>query len=220
MITTDKKAAKFLELVKPHPCYGGLDLAAVSDLTAFGLVWPVGDVVYGYSWFWMPEDDLAERVKGDNVPYDKWAKDGYVELTPGPVTDWRFVVARIKELCKEFDVRSIGFDKYGARDTASDLLEEGITMVDMGQGFLPMSAPSKRLQSLVLERKFIHTGHPVLRWNVDCCTVAQDAAGNIKPVKPERLKTSKRIDGVVGLIMAIGRATEDGNLGVPSAEVW
>ncbi len=32
-----------------------------------------------------------------------------------------------------------------------------------------------------------------------------DPAGNIKPVKPDRNRGSKRIDGIVAEIMAIGR---------------
>jgi phage terminase large subunit-like protein len=66
-----------------------------------------------------------------------------------------------------------------------------------------MNAPCRRLHELVLSRRLVHTGHPVLRWNVDCCAVAQDPAGNIKPVKPDRQRGSKRIDGVVAAVMAI-----------------
>lgn len=209
-----------LERVRPHPCYGGLDLAAVSDLCAFALAWPVETYVYAHAWFWLPEDGLAERVKHDNVPYDHWAKEGFLELTPGSVTDWRYVTSRIKQLSSEFDIRNIGFDRYGARDTVADLVEAGIEVEDVGQGYLDMNAPSKRLQELVLSRKLIHSGHPILRWNVDCTTVAQDPAGNIKPVKPERHRGSKRIDGVVALIMAISRAAEDNTLPLPKAEIW
>jgi phage terminase large subunit-like protein len=50
----------------------------------------------------------------------------------------------------------------------------------------------------------------VLRWMADCMTVKQDVNGNVRPVKPERIKSSKRIDGMVALIMAMSRPmTED-----------
>jgi len=195
----------FLEKLRPHPCFGGLDLAAVNDLTAFVLAWQLGTLVYTYPWFFLPGDGLADRSKRDNVPYDAWSKAGYIELTPGSVTDWRYVTDRIKQLAKLFKIRQVAFDRYGARDTVADLMEAGIEVADTGQGFVSMNAPSKGLQELVLSRRLIHTGHPVLRWNVDCTTVDQDAAGNIKPVKPKRQKGSKRIDGVVALIMAISR---------------
>lgn len=201
--TTEPVGRLFLEKLKPHPCYAGLDLASVADLTAFVLVWPVKQYSYAYPWFFLPADDLAERSKHDNVPYVEWAKQGYLELTPGAVTDWRFVTARIKQLARIFKLKQIGFDRYGARDTVSDLMEVGIDVADTGQGFISMNAPSRRLEELVLSKHLVHTGHPILRWNLDCTTVDQDASANIKPVKPNRQKGSKRIDGIVALIMAI-----------------
>lgn len=195
----------FLSKLRSRPCCGGLDLAAVYDLTAFVLAWPIEDRVAIYPWFFIPEDGLAERVRRDNVPYDRWVKDGLVEATPGAVTDWRFVTARIKQLAHEFDIVKIGFDRQGARDVVSDLNDaHGAEWCeDIGQGYASMSAPSKRLQELVLSRRLIHSGHPVLRWNVDCTAVSQDPAGNIKPVKPDRQRGSKRIDGVVATVMAM-----------------
>lgn len=195
-----------LERVREYPCYGGLDLAAVSDLTAFVLVWPIEDKVYVHPWFWIPREGLAERTRRDNVPYAEWARKGFIELTPGDVTDWRFVTERIKQLAAEYSVRQIGFDRYGARDTVADLMEAGIEVTEIGQGFISLSAPSRRLEQLVLARNLVHSGHPVLRWNCDCTTVAQDPAGNIKPVKPDRQKSTKRIDGMVALVMALGTA--------------
>ena len=203
MITKDPIGARMLARLKRRPCYGGLDLAAVNDLTAFVLAWPVLDFVYLYPWFWIPADNLAERSRRDNVRYDVWAEQGLIELTPGNVTDWRYVTTRIKQLAEIFDIRQIGFDRYGARDTVSDLMEAGLDVADIGQGYVSMNAPARRLQQLVLSRHLVHTGHPVLRWNVDCTTVTQDPAGNIKPVKPDRQRGSKRIDGVVASIMAL-----------------
>jgi phage terminase large subunit-like protein len=195
----------FLERLRPYSCYGGLDLAAVSDLTAFVLTWPIDVHVYVYPWFFLPEEGIAERSKQDNVRYDLWAEQGFLELTPGVVTDWRYVTTRIKQLAAIFDIRQVAFDRYGARDTVADLMEEGIEVVDVGQGFVSMNAPTKAVESLVLSRRLVHTGHPILRWNIDCATLDQDASGNVKPVKPHRLKSNKRIDGVVALAMSVSR---------------
>jgi len=205
LITGDRGALAFLDYLKPFPCYGGLDLAAVSDLTALVLAWPLGDRVAVYAWYWIPGDDLAERSKRDDVTYGAWSKAGHVELTPGSVTDWRYVTSRIKQLARVFKIREIGFDRCGARDTVADLMESRIEVVDVGQSFISMNAPCKALEGVVLSKRLIHTGHPVLRWNLDCTTVDQDAAGNIKPVKPNRQKGSKRIDGIVALVMALSR---------------
>jgi phage terminase large subunit-like protein len=66
-----------------------------------------------------------------------------------------------------------------------------------------MSPPTKELMKLTLEEKIAHGGHPVLRWMMDNIFVRTDPAGNIKPDKE---KSTERIDGAVATIMALDRA--------------
>ena len=84
----------------------------------------------------------------------------------------------------------------------------GFTLVQFGQGFKDMSPPTKELMKLTLERKLLHNGHPVLRWNMDNIFIRRDPAGNIKPDKE---KSTEKIDGAVALIMALDRAVRCGN---------
>lgn len=194
-----------LEALADVPCYGGLDLASTRDLTAFSLAWPMeDDTVRTHTWFFIAADNLRERSTRDGVMYDAWVRDGHVIATPGAVTDWRFVTAFVKDLATRFDIRMIAFDRYGARDTAAELQDEGLNVVDFGQGFISMNAPSKRLEELVYTRTITHPGSPVMRWNFACCSVIEDAAGNIKPVKSSGSNSNQRIDGVVSLVMAAG----------------
>jgi phage terminase large subunit-like protein len=67
-----------------------------------------------------------------------------------------------------------------------------------------MTAPSKELERLVLAGKIRHGGHPLLRWAASNVVVQTDPAGNIKPSKD---KSTERIDPIVALVMALGRAT-------------
>ena len=71
-----------------------------------------------------------------------------------------------------------------------------------------MSPPTKELMKLVLEEKISHGGHPVLRWMMDNIYVRTDPSGNIKPDKE---KTTEKIDGAVATIMALDRAIRLGN---------
>ena len=197
-------------------CYGGLDLAAKRDLTAFALMWRFDQLHYVHCWFWLPEKNLKERVQRDNVRYDLWAEAGHLELTPGPVTDWRYVTERIKQIAKKYRVVEIAYDRYGARDTSGDLIDAGLTLVEFAQGPLSFNAPCRRFEELVLRREIVHNGNPLLRWNVDCCTVRADANENLRPDKPDRLRSSKRVDGVVATLMALGRVMH----AQEPAQVW
>ena len=80
------------------------------------------------------------------------------------------------------------------------------TPVEVPQNFRHLSEATKELQSAAMQGNLRHGGHPVLRWMADCMTVKQDSNGNVRPVKPDRLKNSKRIDGIVAAVMAISRA--------------
>ena len=84
----------------------------------------------------------------------------------------------------------------------------GFTVVPFGQGFKDMSPPTKELMKLVLEKRVAHGGHPVLRWMMDNVFIRKDPAGNIKPDKE---KSTEKIDGAVAMIMALDRAIRCGN---------
>ena len=84
----------------------------------------------------------------------------------------------------------------------------GFTVVPFGQGFKDMSPPTKELMKLVLEQKIAHGGHPVLRWMMDNIFIRTDPAGNIKPDKE---KSTGKIDGAVATIMALDRVIRCGN---------
>lgn len=193
-----------LEHLAGRACYGGLDLSATIDLTAFVLNFPVEDRFALVPYFFVPGEGLVERERRDRVPYRAWAERGLLEITPGPTTDYRYVVGRVLEAAKRFRLKIVGYDRWGAADLVTQLEQNGLEVARFGQGYSSMSAPTKRLQELVLQRRIMHGGHPVLRWNAECTTVASDPSGNIKPVKADRLKSSRRIDGIVAAIMALG----------------
>jgi len=188
-------------------CYAGLDLSSTTDVSALVLVFP--DDEDGYDvlpFFWLPDADLRERILRDKVPYDTWRDNDYINLTEGNVIHYGEIKAKIHQLSEVFNIQEIAYDRWGASKLVQDLEDEGFPIVPFGQGYASMNAPTQELLKLILEGKMRHGGHPVLRWMADCVTVRQDPAGNIKPVKPDRRKTGKRIDGIVSLIMALDRA--------------
>ena len=191
-------------------CYGGLDLSSSIDITAFVLVFPPRDDTEKYvflPYFWIPEENMVRRVRRDHVPYDVWEKQGVLETTEGDVIHYGFIENFIDNLGKKFRIKEIAFDRWGAVQMVQNLEGLGFTVVPFGQGFKDMSPPSKRLMELVLERNVAHGGHPVLRWMMDNIFVRTDPAGNIKPDKE---KSTEKIDGAVAAIMALDRAVRHG----------
>ena len=98
-------------------------------------------------------------------------------------------------------MRSIAFDRWNSSQTIIDLQNEGLTFTPFGQGYGSMSAPTKEFEKLVLAGKVEHFGNPVLRWMLASTVVMTDPAGNIKP---DKAKSSQKIDGIVASIMGLG----------------
>jgi phage terminase large subunit-like protein len=191
------------------PCFGGLDLASVRDLTAFALCWPYQGKVYYRAWGYIPEQAARGKSLSDGVRYDLWADDGHVRLTPGNVVDWRHVVAHITDLARVYNIKAIAYDRWGARDTAQQLMDAGIKVVEFGQGYGSMSPASKRFEALIHERNLVHDGNPLFRWCVDCTEISTDPAGNIKPIHSDRRRESTRNDLVIAAVMATGICVQD-----------
>ena len=163
-------------------------------------------------WRWLPEATLAERARTDHVPYQACREQGRVHATAGNVSD--VVREDIRALAEQYAIREIAFDRWGATQLSTQLQQDGATMVAMGQGSGSPAVPTRELERLVIEGALIHAGQPVLRWMVSNAAVEQDAAGNRKPSKR---KSTGRIDGLVSLCMALGRATVASPGEVPSA---
>ena len=193
-------------------CYGGLDLSRTMDITAFGLVFPptAEDEPYrALMRFWLPGDDLMERVRRDQVPYDAWVRMGVLTLTPGNVVDYDFLVAEIQRLHEQYQIIEVAYDRWGAALVTQRLQEIGGDewVVPFGQGFASMSPPMKELGNLVASNRMAHGNNPVLTWMADNLVATEDAAGNIKP---DKNKSRQKIDGMVALIMGLDRATRGG----------
>lgn len=194
------------EKLRGRECYGGLDLSSTNDITAFVLVFPPtanDDKYYVLPYFWIPEENLSLRVRRDHVPYDIWKKQGFLNTTEGNVIHYAFIEKFIEELGKKFNIKEIAFDRWGAVQMVQNIEGLGFTVVPFGQGYKDMSPPTKELMKLTLEQKIAHGGHPALSWMMDNIYVRTDPAGNIKPDKE---KSTEKIDGAVALIMALDRS--------------
>jgi phage terminase large subunit-like protein len=193
--------------LRGRSCFGGLDLGRVNDLSSLALVFPPPspDEPTKVIWrHWCPKDDITVRAKRDRAPYDVWVRDGRLIATGGNATDFSFITAEIVELASIYDIREIAYDRTFAGEIVQDCMAEGLTMVPFGQGFLSMGAPTAEIHRKLLAGELQHGGDPVARWAAGNVTVSTDPAGNIKP---DKQRSTERIDPIVALIMADGRAS-------------
>jgi phage terminase large subunit-like protein len=189
-----------------QPCYAGLDLATTKDLTAFVLYFPETHAVLPF--FWVPGDNARLRERRDHVEYETWGRQGYINLTPGTIVEYPLVRARIRELAELYDIQEIAYDPWNARETALALQDkDGFEMVEFRQGWKTMNEPMKRLEALVLSGELAHGHHPVLDWNAGNVCVKVDESENIRP---DKKRSTEKIDGIVALAMAIGLSISGG----------
>ena len=184
--------------------YAGLDLSSVNDLTALVLVSNNGDV---HCRFWLPETGLIEKSRADRVPYDLWAKDGYLITTPGRSIEYEFIAHELRDIFDMCDVKQLAFDRYNMKFLKPWLEKAGFTeeelekFVEFGQGFVSMSPAIRELESKLLQSQLKHGNHPVLTMCAANAITVNDPAGNRKFTKQ---KASGRIDGMQALAQAIG----------------
>ena len=188
-------------------CYGGLDLSAVADLTAWVMVFPHEDdtdAVDVLARFWAPESRIVENSHTYWAQYRAWADAGALMVTPGNAVDYATVKAAVLEDASRFQLDSVNVDRlFQGYQLSMELADEGLSIFGMGQGFLSMAIPMKDFERRLLTKKIHHGNNPVLRWMANNVAVKLDAAGNLKPDKAE---SQGRIDGIVALVMALDRA--------------
>lgn len=200
-------------------CWAGLDLSKTRDMTALVLVFR-GDEPETFRllpYFWLPEE-TAQKYN-HLAPFKAWGAAGLIELTPGGVLDYGFVRARFRQIAKQFNVRELAYDKTYAEETTQALeqgvmddkghvIEEGtgVTRYVFAQNAMTFASPTADFERLIIAGKLLHSGHPVLTWQVGHTRVKVDANTNKRPVKPSP-DDYRKIDGVVAGIMGLARAT-------------
>ena len=188
--------------------WGGLDLSAVSDFTAWA-VWvePVrpGAQLDLLCRFWIPGDRLETLEKNLLVPVRQWVNDGWITATEGDVVDYSAVKAAVIGDMKHLSMQRVSYDRMFAGPLVQDLAEEidAKALIPVAQTYLGLSPACKELERLLGNEAFRHGGNPVLRWMASVVEVRNDGLDNIRPVKPDRHKSSRRIDGIQAAVTGL-----------------
>jgi phage terminase large subunit-like protein len=195
-----------LSVLESEPVWVGVDLSSTQDLTALVLAAQKDGVWHIKPLFFIPGFGLAERARRDRVPYDVWAREEFIVLVPGKAVEEDFVAQFVVPVLRELKVQSVAYDRYHMPALMRAFARIGYEppfAEDFGQSYKTQSPAIKVVETLLLEGRIRHGGHPVLQMCALNARVQTDEMGNRRLVKG---KSTGRIDGMIALVNAIGAA--------------
>jgi phage terminase large subunit-like protein len=190
--------------LRARMCFAGLDLASTIDLASYALDFPDGEGGHDVLWrAFAPESAITQLDRRTGGRASVWRADGLLTVTEGNVIDYEAIKVALRTDAETYDLREVAFDRWGATQLASELIEEGFPLVQVGQGFASMSGPTKEFLRLVAAGLYRHGGNPLIRWQAANLVTRTDPGGN---VKPDKSKSTDKIDSIVAGVMALDRA--------------
>jgi phage terminase large subunit-like protein len=195
-----------LERLRQHPCQGGLDLSATTDLTSFRLVWHVEGAIYTHAWRWVPAAAVRRRTQRGLIPYAGWVLKGYLIESGTEAIDYKPIEDKIIEVNETFNLVSVGYDGWNASQTVQRLRAANVTMEQFIQGPKSYHPAMQALEVAYLNGKLVHGNDPILNWNASNMVARQDANLNNAP---DKKRATEKIDDFCALLMAEGRAIAD-----------
>jgi len=189
------------EVLMGSECYAAVDLSTKWDLTCFGLLFPPTperDSFIFKAKYYCPQEGATFRAKKDGVPYLDWAKDKYLYLTEGNVTDFNAVQLDIQEAMQNYSVQKVYYDPWQSTQFASELFADGVPMEQFRQTVVNYNEPIREMEALISKGQIWHGGDPVLRWMAGNITLKTNHTGLVMFDKD---KSQEKIDGMVVLAM-------------------
>lgn len=197
-------------------CYGGLDLSATTDLTAFVLIFPPQEGLETWVMLpqaWRPLAGVLEAEKRDGVPYRDWERAGFLTLCPGDMIDYTMVENAVYEAAGAYDLQLLGLDPALSRTLVQRLMRNvndagqpkpAVSCIDIPQGIMHMSPPTKDLERLIRGRQMLHVHNTCARWCFGNARCYVDGNENMKLMKD---RSVGRIDIAVAWVIALATAT-------------
>lgn len=197
---TIAKCMKSVDLEEYRGCvaYLGVDLSSVGDFTALSCLIPYKDKFIFKNWTFLPEETITNHQNKEL--YDKFVKEGSMVITPGNVTDYDYLIGKIKELSQTLIVQGVFYDSWNASFFTIKCTEEGYNMVPVSQSIGSFNAPTKELEKLIKDGKVIIDKSSNVLWQYGNVELKIDHNGNQKPSKGSY---TKKIDSVIAMIMCV-----------------
>lgn len=195
-----KSMQKFdLEQFRNEFCYVSFDLASVNDLTCLGCMVPYEDKFYIKLKYYLPHDSIKGNPNEERLK--RWAKDGYLTVTEGNVTDYDYVIRDIDSIQVITPIIKIAYDQWNSQSTAIELTAKGLPLQPYSQSLQSMNLPTKTLENMILSGKIVFDKNPITAWCFENAKTKYDSLDNVRIIKNSY---TQKIDGAITSIMLMG----------------
>ena len=184
-------------------CFVGIDLASVSDLTAFSVMIQKEDIYYFKTFYYLPQTALDGNSNSEL--YKEWHRKGYITITPGNVTDYDYVLKDLMKVASVVPIEKIAYDSYNATQFAINATEQGLPLVPFSQALWSFNRPTKDFERLIKSKKVVIDNNEITRYCFANVSLKWDHNDNCKPIKQEAMQ---KIDGVISILEALGISYE------------
>lgn len=182
-----------------YQAYVGVDLAAVSDLTAVSMMIPTEDKFVFKTWYYLPQSALVDNSNSEL--YKKWQRQGLLKITKGNVTDYDVITTDIMKLGEVIPIQSIAYDTWNSTSWAIQMTELGQPLEPFSQSLGNFNRPTKEIERLIKSDKVVIDDNEVTRFCFGNVVLKHDWNDNVKPTKEEN---QQKIDGVISMVEALG----------------
>jgi phage terminase large subunit-like protein len=182
------------------PCTVGLDLASKVDLAAAVFLFrkPSGGFA-AFARCYAPEKTIETEATGN---YAKWERAGRLIATDGDMIDHAAILDDLIAASKRYTIESIAYDPAQATMLVTEMMKQGLPVVEFRHTVLTMSEPMKEVEALIRSEKIAHDNDECFAWQIGNVVGKEDAKDNVYPRKE---RPENKIDAAVALIMAMGR---------------
>lgn len=191
----------------------GVDLGGRDDLAAFALVarFETGEFtqvdehapevpIYRYearTWQYISTDttrDITQR------PFADFIENDLIRTTRFPTNELERDLLRE---CQRYRCYDVAYDPYNSQSTAERLETEGLEPASMTQSCRYQNEPIQELRACIADGRFLHDGNSCLKWMIGNAVLVHDRQDR---VMFDKKASAEKIDGVVAMTMALGRA--------------
>ncbi len=184
---------------KDDSCYIGVDLGAVSDLTAVSYLIPKDGKLHYFTKYYLPQSALVEKAQKEK--YKQWQQMGLLTVTSGNVTDYDYITNDIMKVGQHLNIQGVYYDSWNSTQWAIDATEKGLPLQPYSQSLANFNKPTKEFERLLLSDSVVLENNEITRFCFNNVCLKYDHNNNVKPVK---YQDNNKIDGVIAMLTALG----------------